>query len=425
MVVGELAQIRIGDDLPWRNGNTVVLQRTVVRQIGDLHGVRALRIIGVADRQVAARTADHRQQPADQRHAVFALDQHYVAASAGRIVIWRDVDGHLLIGEQAAGAVVNGDQEGVGCGGQHLAAVVLVHQLVDVADREGGADGQLVAVQLQHALRRQAGDLDDDLIAGVVQVDQTEVDLVDRATHSAVAGTGREGHAATFLHRQAPGARRGGRQGWGVVFRGDGEVAGEGGRTAGGDVDYAQREPVAVAGFGDAAVAIGEAGQPRLYRSGISGEAGLTQGALGHARRHREHVAARTGNINAFADLAAGVFANAGRCVRRGDVLEGGGYQQSGEADPGEGSRLDPPRLTLQHPIATLFRATGGIGRGRDVRAGKASKFGYQGLPCFALGDVATVEQDVSVGSEVLRPALQGLALSGKGVVADGITAQA
>ena len=41
-----------------------------------------------------------------------------------------------------------------------------------------------------------------------------------------------------------------------------------------------------------------------------------------------------------------------------------------------------------------------------------------------ATGRVANVSR-VSVGSEVLRPALQGLALSGKGVVADGITAQA
>ena len=145
VVVGEQAQVGVGYGLPIAHRRTVVFQGAVCRQARDLHGVGA--VVGVGNGQAAARTANHRDGAAHQRHIGFALDQHDGAAGAGRLVARGDVHGHHLAGEDAARAIVHGDGEAVGGGGQHLRAVVLVGQLAEVADGKRGAGGELVAVE--------------------------------------------------------------------------------------------------------------------------------------------------------------------------------------------------------------------------------------------------------------------------------------
>ena len=196
VVVGEQSQVGVVDRLAQCHGRAVVPQRAMAGQAGDLHGMGG--IVRIGDAQVAARTTDDGHRAAHQPHTGFPLDQHDAATGAGGIVHGRDVHGDGLVGQQPARAIVHGDGEGIGGVAQDLAAVVLVDQVGDVADGEGGADGQLVAVEQQDALAGQAGQLDDDLGLGVVHIDQPQVDLADRAARGAVAGGGGERAAAAF-----------------------------------------------------------------------------------------------------------------------------------------------------------------------------------------------------------------------------------
>ena len=189
MVVGEQRQVGIGDGLVCGHQRAVVPERAVRGQRGHLY--RAAVVVRVGHGQIATRTAQHRHGATHQHHTGFAFDQDDVAGNGGRLVDRGDVHGDSLQGEQAARAIVHRDLKRVGGGAWHLVAVVLVAEVADVAHSKGGADRHLVAVELEHALQRQGGDLDDDLVWRVVEIGQTQVDLLRWAAgHSRAGGNG-------------------------------------------------------------------------------------------------------------------------------------------------------------------------------------------------------------------------------------------
>ena len=111
MVVGELGQIRVGDGLAIGHGHTVVPQRTVAWQCGDLH--RAAGVVWVCDGEIATRCAYHRDGSAHKQHTRFAFDQGDAAAGRWDLVGGRDVYRHGLERQQAARAVIDRDLKGV------------------------------------------------------------------------------------------------------------------------------------------------------------------------------------------------------------------------------------------------------------------------------------------------------------------------
>ena len=157
-----------------------------------------------------------------------------------------------------------------------------VFQVGHVADGKGRADGEFVAVELDHALRRLARELDDDLVGRVVQVGQAQIDLHYRAAHSAVARGSAERRVAPLGHAQARTNARRDQRGR-VVFRRHLDGAGEIGDRATIGVGDLKRKRVVVARLRSARVGVGQGGEPRLHRSSITAKGGGAQGALGHA----------------------------------------------------------------------------------------------------------------------------------------------
>ncbi len=350
VIVGEQEQGGVGDRLIRRDGHTVVLQRAVGGQRGDEHVVAG--VVRVADRQVATRSADDRYGAADQRHAGFALDQRDAAACCGSIVLRRDVDGDGLVGQQATGAVVDRDPEGVGRGRQHLVAVVTVPDAGDIAHGKGRAEAQFVAVEREHALARQRSELDDDLRLRVVRVDEAEIRLRHRISGRTVACGSAEADVATLGYRQSPSARCGRRQHRGVVLGGHGEAARENCRTARCVVDDRECQRVGIAGLRASGVGVVQAGEPRLDGSGIPGERGGAQGALANAGSDGQGIGAGARDGDVLANLAAGVLAHGDGPLRRRIVEHRGCSQQPVVVRKPEHGRRDRAGGFLQHPVA-------------------------------------------------------------------------
>ena len=308
MVVGKQAQIGVGDGLPIAHCHTVVLEYAVGWQTGDLHGVGASRIVRVGDGEITARTTNDRDVFAYQLDAGFAFDQHDVTTDAGRLVDRGDIYSHGLQCEQTAGTVIDRDLERVGRRAQYLAAVVVIAQVGDVADREGGADGQFVAVELEYALARQCGQLENNLRLGVVQVGQAKVDLRDRAAGR--TSTRSEGGVAAFGNAQTSGPTGGWRHHRSIVFGGDGDAAGKNGSTSVGVVDDRERQRVAVTGLRSTRIGVAQRSQPVLHRCGIAGERGGAQRTFGDTGRYRKAVSTSSGNGDVVADHFRSVFSH-------------------------------------------------------------------------------------------------------------------
>ena len=249
MVVGKQAQIGVGDGLPIAHCHTVVLEFAMGWQTGDLHGVGASRIVRVSDGEVTARTTNDRDVFAYQLDAGFAFNQHDATTDAGRLVYRGDVHGHGLVEQQGACTVVHSDLERVRGSARNLVAVVVIFQFADVTDGKSGVDGQLVAIELEHALARQARQFDDDLVLGVIQIGQAQVDLRDRAAGRTCASTRSERDIAPLAHGQPPSTGIWRHHSRRVVLGGDGDGAGEIGDATTGGVGDGQREDFAVTGL--------------------------------------------------------------------------------------------------------------------------------------------------------------------------------
>ncbi len=221
VAVGELAQVGHDEGAACAGAGdryAIVFERAMGGQAGD--AVAEDGVVRVAARDGAAGRGHRRHQVGvgGEADVLLAFEDGDRAGHAGRLVDRGDGHGDHLVGQQATGAVIDGDEEGVVGGCQHLVAIVGIAELGDLADGEGGADGQLVAGQLEHTLTRQAGDFDDDLVLGVVHVRQAQVDLGE--AHRTHVGGGAEAGRAAFGYAQG-GAAREHRD---VVGRGDGQV---------------------------------------------------------------------------------------------------------------------------------------------------------------------------------------------------------
>ena len=276
MAVGKQRKVCAVDDLVGHNRHSAVEEGAIGRQ--RLDGDRVHGVIRVGYHQVAARATNHRQCAADQSHVLLAFNQDDVAAGVGQLVDGGQVDGHRLVLHQAARAVVYGQDDAVSVASGDLAAIVLVRQARNLAQRKGGAYRQLVATEQKNALagKSTGSHLYDDLIGRVVHVGQPKVDLHHRASGDAGSRGRCKQNAAAFGRTQAAGlARCGWVQRGRVVLRRDGDRAGEVGDAPVGGVGDGQRKGVGVTGLRRAGVGVCQACDPALHRGAVAGKAGL------------------------------------------------------------------------------------------------------------------------------------------------------
>ena len=139
-------------------------------QTGDLHAVSTSAVIGISDCQIATWASDDGHCATYQGHGCLAFNQDDVAASSGCLIDRRDVHHDVLESDYSARPVIHSNLERVCGGGQHLISAVLVNQLVDATDGEGGSYGYFVAIEQQGALCRRCCQFDDDLRLAVIGI---------------------------------------------------------------------------------------------------------------------------------------------------------------------------------------------------------------------------------------------------------------
>ena len=124
------------------------LERAMGGQAGDAVAEERCRRVAAEMAPQGVVYRRHQVGVGGEADVLLAFEAVTVCGHAGRLVDQGDGHGDHLVGQQATGAVIDGDEEGVVGGCQHLVAVVGVAELGDLADGEGRADRQFVAAEL-------------------------------------------------------------------------------------------------------------------------------------------------------------------------------------------------------------------------------------------------------------------------------------
>ena len=153
VTVGELAQVGYDEgaaDAGRGDDHAIVFQRALTGQAGDAVSEDGVVRVGAGDGAAGRRYGRDEIGVGGQADILFAFEDGDRAGDGGGLVDRGDLDIDGTTQEQTTGAVIDGDEEGVGSGGEHLVAVVGVAELGDLADGEGRADRQFVAAELEY-----------------------------------------------------------------------------------------------------------------------------------------------------------------------------------------------------------------------------------------------------------------------------------
>ena len=168
MAVRKKREVGAGDALVDGYQRAVVFEGAVGRQ--RLNSDSLAGVVWVRDHHATAIATNSRHGAATQGHGCLAFNQDDVAASSGCLIDRRDVHHDVLESDYSARPVIHSNLERVCGGGQHLISAVLVNQLVDATDGEGGPYGYFVAIEQQGALCRRCCQFDDDLRLAVIGI---------------------------------------------------------------------------------------------------------------------------------------------------------------------------------------------------------------------------------------------------------------